>query len=52
MIPVLDEKKLFEDQPPYALLTSWHIADELAAKLRQLGYRGKFISPLPTPRVL
>jgi len=52
MIPVLDEKKLFTDQPPYALLTSWHIADELAAKLRQLGYRGKFISPLPTPRVL
>ena len=52
IIPVLDEKKLFEDQPPYALLTSWHIADELAAKLRQLGFRGKFISPLPTPRLL
>jgi 2-polyprenyl-3-methyl-5-hydroxy-6-metoxy-1,4-benzoquinol methylase len=52
IIPVLDEKKLFEDQPAYALLTSWHIADELAAKLRQLGFRGKFISPLPTPRLL
>ena len=52
LIPVVDEKKLFDDQPAYALLFSWHIADELAAKLRQLGFRGKFISPLPTPRVL
>jgi hypothetical protein len=52
LIPVLDEAKLFTDQPEYALLTSWHIGEELAAKLRQLGYRGKFITPLPTPRVL
>ena len=28
-IPVLDEQKLFDDQPEYALLLSWHIADEL-----------------------
>jgi hypothetical protein len=28
-IPVLDEKKLVEDPPDYALLLSWHIADEL-----------------------
>ena len=33
LIPVLDEQKLFEDQPEYALLLSWHIGDELAAKL-------------------
>jgi hypothetical protein len=52
LIPVLDEAKLFEDQPEYALLTSWHIGDELAAKLRQLGFRGKFIVPLPEPRIL
>lgn len=52
LIPVLDEAKLFEDQPEYALLLSWHIGDELAAKLRQLGYRGRFIVPLPTPTFL
>ena len=45
LIPIFDEAKLFEDQPDYALLLSWHIGDELAAKLRQLGYRGRFISP-------
>jgi len=52
LIPVLDEQKLLEDQPEYALLFSWHIADELAGKLRQMGFKGKFISPLPTPRIL
>jgi hypothetical protein len=52
LIPVLDETKLYEDQPEYALLLSWHIADELAPKIAQLGYKGDFIVPLPTPRIL
>ncbi|MBW0014118.1 class I SAM-dependent methyltransferase [Mycobacterium sp.] len=51
-IPVLDEKKLFDDQPEYALLLSWHITDELVATLRSKGYQGRFISPLPTPRII
>jgi hypothetical protein len=51
-IPVLDEKKLYEDQPEYALLFSWHIADDLMAILRKNGFKGKFIVPLPTPTVL
>jgi hypothetical protein len=51
-IPVLDEKKLFEDQPEFALLLSWHISDELVAILRRKGFKGKFISPLPTPRII
>jgi SAM-dependent methyltransferase len=51
-IPVLDEQKLYDDQPAYALLLSWHIANELAANLRKNGYRGRFIVPLPEPRVL
>jgi len=52
IIPVVEESRLFEDQPEYALIFSWHIADELAPKLRQLGYRGRFISPLPQPRII
>ena len=52
VIPVLEEGKLFTDQPEYALLFSWHIADELMPKLRSKGYRGKFILPLPEPKVL
>ena len=44
-IPVVDEARLFEDQPDYALLFSWHIADELIPKLRAKGYRGEFLFP-------
>ena len=51
-IPVRDESKLFEDQPEYALLLSWHIADELVGILRKKGYRGSFIVPLPKPRII
>ena len=52
VIPVVDEAKLYEDQPGYALLFSWHIADELVPKIRAKGFKGKFIIPLPEPRIV
>jgi hypothetical protein len=52
VIPVVEESKLFEDQPEYALLLSWHIAKELAPKLRENGFKGDFIVPLPRPHIL
>ena len=52
LIPVIDESRLFEDQPEYALILSWHIADELAPKLRERGYKGRFIVPLTEPRII
>ncbi len=52
IIPIVEESRLFEDQPEYALLLSWHIADELMPKLKERGFKGKFIVPLPSPRIL
>jgi SAM-dependent methyltransferase len=52
LIPVVDESRLFENPPDYALLLSWHIADELISKLRDRGYKGRFLVPLPDPRVV
>ena len=52
LVPVVDEAKLFENQPEYALLLSWHIADELMPKLKARGFKGDFLIPLPTPRVV
>ena len=52
LIPVVEESRLFADQPDCAIIFSWHIADELAPKLRAKGYRGTLITPLPVPRVL
>ncbi len=51
-IPVVDEARLFADQPDCAVIFSWHIADELAPKLRAKGFRGKLITPLPVPKML
>jgi hypothetical protein len=52
VIPVVEESKLYEDQPEYALLLSWHIAEELIPKLAAKGFRGKYIVPLPSPRIV
>jgi hypothetical protein len=52
LIPVLNERKLNEDQPEHALLLSWHIADELMPKLTASGFQGSYIVPLPTPRIV
>lgn len=52
LIPVLEESKLFEEQPEYALLLSWHIAEELIPKLKGKGFNGDFIVPLPSPRII
>lgn len=50
-IPVVDEKYFLRDRPEYALVLSWHLGNELMKKLRELGYTGKFIVPLPKPHV-
>ena len=52
LIPVLEESRLFEDQPEYALLLSWHIGAELMPKLVARGFRGKSILPLPSPHIV
>lgn len=46
-IPVLEESLLFDEQPDYALMLSWHIADELIPKLKAKGFNGQYIIPLP-----
>lgn len=52
IIPILEEKVLFVNQPEFAIVFSWHIAEELMPKLREKGYKGKFIIPLPEPRIV
>lgn len=51
-IPVVDESKLFSDQPDYAILLSWNLKDMLIHKLKRSGYKGKFVVPNPTPKII
>lgn len=50
-IPILSEKKLYSDQPEYVILFSWHISSELKSNLKRRGFKGKFIIPLPNPKI-
>jgi hypothetical protein len=47
-IPVVNEERLFDEQPDRAVLFSWHLADSIVPKLRERGYDGEIILPLPT----
>lgn len=50
-IPILSEKKLYNDPPDFVILFSWHIASELKLNLKKNGFKGKFIIPLPYPKI-
>jgi len=49
---IASEQEFFIKQPDYALMLSWHIADELMPKLKMRGYRGDFILPLPKAMII
>lgn len=51
-IPVVEESILFEDQPEYVLLLSWHISEELINNLKKKGLKSKFIVPLPSVKII
>lgn len=52
-IPVYSDAMLLEQMPSHALLLAWNFADEIMANLAEYRQRGgKFIIPIPTPRVV
>jgi hypothetical protein len=51
-IPVIHENRVFEDPPDYAILLSWNMANHIIPNFRAKGYKGKFILPVPEPKVI
>ena len=51
-IEVVDDNQLVIDQPDFALLLSWHLSDSIVAKIRDDGFKGKIILPLPEPKII
>lgn len=49
LIPVVDEVRIFKEQPPYLLLLAWNLKDILIPKMRDKGFKGKFIIPGEKP---
>ncbi len=50
-IKIISEKFLNKLKPDYLLMFSWHINETLIKKLKNKGYKGKFIIPLPSPKI-
>jgi len=50
-IPILNENILSKKKPHYLILFSWHIKNELKRNLKKKGFKGKFIIPLPSPKI-
>jgi hypothetical protein len=51
-IPIVDEQRLFNEQPEYALMLSWHYAEAIIRNMREKGLRSKIILPLPEVRII
>jgi hypothetical protein len=51
-IPIVDNSRLFAEQPDYVVLLAWHYADYMVASLRERGLKSRFVVPLPEFAVL
>ncbi len=51
-IPIVDEARLFDEQPEYAVMLSWHYAEPIIAGLRRRGLKSKIVLPLPDVRIV
>jgi hypothetical protein len=46
-IPIVYKQELLNNPPDYLVILSWNFADFIMEKVRAMGYRGKFIIPIP-----
>ena len=51
-IPIVDEERLFREQPEYAVMLSWHYWEPIVKKLREKGLKSKIVLPLPELTIL
>ena len=43
---------MFDEQPEYALMLSWHYSEQIIKNLRKKGLKSKIIIPLPELEVI
>jgi hypothetical protein len=52
-IPIVGDEKLLEDKPDYGVIFAWNFAREIMKNNQAFAQQGgKFIIPIPTPRIV
>lgn len=51
-IPIVDEERMFREQPDYAVMLSWHYWKPIVSKLREKGLKSKIVVPLPEVQII
>jgi hypothetical protein len=46
-IPIVNNSRLFIEQPDYVLILAWHLSKPIIQQLKERGLKSKFIIPLP-----
>lgn len=51
-IPIVNNRRIVEEQPDYLVLLAWHYTEQIAQRLRAEGVESKLVVPLPEFRIL
>jgi SAM-dependent methyltransferase len=51
-LPVISPEELIDKNPDYILILAWNFSQEIIAELKEKGFKGKFIIPIPKPQVI
>ena len=51
-IPIVGIEWIMKIHPDYILILSWNFKDEIIYKVKNLGYKGKFIVPIPSWEII
>ena len=51
-LPIVDMNFFIANMPDYLIILAWNFADEIMAKCKAAGYKGKFIIPIPLWKVV
>jgi len=51
-IPIVHPQELLKNPPDYLIILAWNFKEEIIAKVRKLGYKGKFIIPIPSFQII
>ena len=51
-IMVKNENKIITDKPDYVIILAWHLKKRIIKLLKQRGYKGNFIIPLPKLEII